>query len=245
MPFIDLNGDLGEGGPFDAGIMPFLSSCNIACGGHAGDETIIAKTVKLALANQVKIGAHPAYPDKKNFGRKPFQIKLSSLKTSLQEQIERVRRETEKQGGKLRHVKPHGALYNELMTDEEKAKTVIDAVCEIDKNLFLIVPPKSVVKKLAEKKLTTLVEGFADRNYEADFSLTSRSVPGAVLSEKEVILEQVLNMAKRKSIILKDGMILHQKFDTICLHSDTKNCLEILRYLFEVLPEHNLTVSKL
>src|SRR5699024_124213 len=135
MLFIDLNCDMGEGAGHDAEIMPLISSCNIACGGHAGDETSIARTIALALRHQVNIGAHPSYPDKDHFGRNPFQMKSGELKKVIRQQIENVRREVLRQGGILHHVKPHGALYNEIKSDEEKAVSVIQAVYETDAEL--------------------------------------------------------------------------------------------------------------
>lgn len=237
MPVIDLNCDLGEGGLFDSDIMPLISSCNIACGGHAGNEATIAKTVELALAHQVNIGAHPSYPDKENFGRKHFPMDRERLKKSLQKQIEKVRKEVQKQSGLLHHIKPHGALYNELVKDKEKATLITDAIVEIDPSLILFVPPHSIIKTIAGQKLKIWVEGFADRSYEADFSLTPRSQPDAVLTNKKDVFKQVLNMVNKNKISLKNGTTIAQKFDTVCLHSDTENCVELLEYLNKQLPK--------
>src|SRR5699024_123712 len=143
---IDLNCDLGEGGGFDHILMKYISTCNIACGGHYGDQESIKKTVDLAVGNQVKIGAHPSYPDRKNFGRTSIKISMEKLKWELQKQILAVKDEVERQGQKLYHIKPHGALYNDIVKDENKAQIVIDAVKEIDDALVLFTPPQSVVE---------------------------------------------------------------------------------------------------
>ena len=197
----------------------------------------------MAMAHGVKVGAHPGYPDKENFGRKPFPMEINQLKKSLFKQIERVKREVEKQGGSLHHVKPHGALYNELKTDREKAAVITEIMNKIGMEVSLFVPPDSVVKELAENTLKKIkVEGFADRRYNADFSLKSRSSADAVLDRKEAVLKQVLDMALFNGIKLEDGTLLKQKFDTICIHSDTPGSVEILTYLNEQLPLNNVHI---
>lgn len=243
MKTIDINCDMGEGGDFDDQIMPLISSCNIACGGHAGDNSTIKKTVGLAAKHNVHIGAHPSYPDPENFGRKTFDMSLFELKNTLTEQVRRIKTETEKQGVQLFHIKPHGTLYNELKTDSEKAKIVIETIEEIDSNLILFVPPKSSIMELAKNRLTIKIEGFADRSYEENYSLTPRSLPNAVLHDKSDILNQVLNMVLYSIINLKNGNYLHQKFDTICVHSDTQNSLAALHLLNEELPKENIQIE--
>lgn len=228
---IDINCDLAEGGIYDERLMPLISSCNIACGGHFGNSKTVEVAVQLAIKHQVEIGAHPSYPDQQSFGRKIMDLHLSDLKESLRCQILLVKKITERLGGRLHHVKPHGALYNELKYHKEKSKMLIGLIQEIDENLVLFVPPQSVVKDLAERKLKSAIEGFADRAYESDFSLVSRSIKGAVLHDKNSILNRVKKMVNEEKIISRNGDILHQKFDTICVHSDTQNSLEILEYL--------------
>lgn len=243
MKTIDINCDMGEGGDFDDQIMSLISSCNIACGGHAGNDLTIAKTVELAIKNKVHIGAHPSYPDLENFGRKAFDIGPEQLKNTLKEQIHKIQTETKKQSARLYHIKPHGALYNELKTDTQKAQIVIEVIEEIDSELILFVPPKSIIMKLAKDRLHLKVEGFADRNYEKDFSLTPRSFLNAVLHDEKEILNQVVNMAFNKKVNLNNGTVLHQQFDTICVHSDTKNSLAILEYLNIQLPKENIQIK--
>ena len=243
MKHIDLNCDLAEGGAFDAALMPLISSCNIACGGHFGNNKTITEAVRLALNHQVNIGAHPSYADSENFGRKKLDIELDELKNTLKIQILAVKTITERLGGKLHHVKPHGALYNEITKDEEKARLVVDVIKEIDEQLILFVPPNSVVEAIAKTKLNTWKEGFADRNYEADFSLVSRSKNKAVLHEKEAVFQHVFLMVSEGKIQLENDAFLEANFDTICVHSDTQNSVEILRYLREQLALKNIKIG--
>jgi UPF0271 protein len=240
---IDINCDLGEGGKEDAQIMALISSCNIACGGHFGDESTIAETVGLAVKNKVNIGAHPSYPDLENFGRKPVDIPLKNLKKSIQEQIERVHREAERHNAKLHHVKPHGMLYHDLTTDGEKAEIFVEVIREINPNLILFAPPKSILLEKAKGKLKTWVEGFADRNYGENFNLVPRQKKHALLSEKEAVFDRVFSMAKDEKIPLRNNRFLSAKLDTFCVHSDTPNCVEILKFLNQKLPEKNIQIS--
>jgi len=243
MKSIDLNCDLAEGGKFDAVLMPLISSCNIACGGHFGSEETMEEAVKLALQNNINIGAHPSYPDPENFGRKSLNISTEELKKSLKIQVLKLKSIAERVGGKLHHVKPHGALYNDLVKDEAKAKLIIDLIEEIDPNLILFVSPKSVVRSLAKGRLKTWKEGFADRNYEADFSLVSRKKSNAVLHEKEAIFQHVFKMVQKGEIRLENKPFLKANFDTICVHSDTQNSVEILRYLHTNLLASNIQIK--
>ncbi|MBW2962501.1 5-oxoprolinase subunit PxpA [Mesonia aestuariivivens] len=240
---IDLNCDLAEGGAFDAALMPLISSCNIACGGHFGTKATITKAVELALENKVNIGAHPSYLDQENFGRKTMNISLEALENTLRDQILQVKSITERLGGKLHHVKPHGALYNEIVKDVEKANLVIKMVKEIDEELILFVPPNSAVESLAKAKLNTWKEGFADRNYEADFSLVSRLKNNAILHDKSSVFNHVFLMVSEGKIQLQNKKFLEAKFDTICVHSDTQNSVEILRYLRENLERKNIKIA--
>lgn len=243
MRTIDINCDMGEGGVFDAQIMPLISSCNIACGGHAGNLSTIIKTIELAQKYNVRIGAHPSYPDAKNFGRKAFNISNTQLKKTIKEQIERVNQEIKRRGIQLHHIKPHGALYNELKTSTEQSEIIIESIEEINPNLVLFVPPKSAILNMAKNRLKVQIEGFADRRYNSDLSLTSRSAPNAVLDDKHEVFNQVVNMVVNKTIHSTNGNELHQQFNTICVHSDTPNSLEILEYLNHQLPKKNIKIK--
>lgn len=232
---IKFNCDLAEGGKYDERLMPLISYCNVACGGHFGNKQTVLEAVQLAIKNNVNIGAHPSYPDVENFGRKKTDMSLKDLRKSLKTQILLVKDTVERLGEKLHHIKPHGALYNELKYDKEKSLMMIDLVKEIDDELVLFVPPKSVIEEEAKNKIKTLIEGFADRAYEEDLSLVSRGKTGAVLHDKNQILEKVKLMGLESKIITLNGVILNQKIDTICIHSDTENSVEILEYLYSSL----------
>lgn len=243
MKTIDLNCDLGEGGGFDDKLMPLISSCNIACGGHYGTAETVAETVELALQSKVKIGAHPSYPDKENFGRQSMDISAQNLRKELKNQIMTVKDIVEAKGGKLHHVKPHGALYHDSGNDDEKASVIIDTILDIDPALILFVPPKSLVEKLAKGKLTTWKEGFADRRYNRDFSLVSRQKNNAVLTKKKAVFKQVYYSVSEGEITASNGEILAADFDTICIHSDTQNSVDILQYLVAELKKNNIEIA--
>lgn len=232
---IKFNCDLAEGGKYDERLMPLISYCNVACGGHFGNKQTVLEAVQLAIKNNVKIGAHPSYPDVENFGRRKMDMSLKNLRKSLKTQILLVKDTVERLGEKLHHIKPHGALYNELKYDKEKSLMMIDLVKEIDDELVLFVPPKSVIEEKAKNEIKTLIEGFADRAYEEDLSLVSRGKTGAVLHDKNQILEKVKLMGLEDKIITLNKVILNQKIDTICIHSDTENSVEILEYLYNSL----------
>ncbi len=232
---IKFNCDLAEGGKYDERLMPLISYCNIACGGHFGNKQTVVEAVQLAIKNNVKIGAHPSYPDVENFGREKMDMSLKYLRKSLKTQILLVKDTVKRLGEKLHHIKPHGALFNELKYDKEKSLMMIDLVKEIDDELVLFVPPKSVIEEEAKNEIKTLIEGFADRAYEEDLSLVSRGKTGAVLHDKNQILEKVKMMGLEDKIITLNGVILNQKIDTVCIHSDTENSVEILEYLYSSL----------
>lgn len=214
---VNINCDLGEGLANDAELMPYLHSCNIACGGHAGDQSSIRETVKLAIANNVLIGAHPSFPDRKNFGRRAIEISSADLTHSLIQQIKAVHAECAAQGVKLHHVKPHGALYNMLPHDAELHAAVIEAVCAVDDSLLLYAPPA-----FSTKALTVVSEGFADRAYLADGSLMPRTQDGALITNAAQALTQAQSL----------------DCETLCVHGDNPAALEIVKHLAQRLVEY-------
>ncbi|WP_405211829.1 5-oxoprolinase subunit PxpA [Dokdonia sp. Asnod2-E02] len=239
---IDINSDVGEGIGNEALLMPLISSCNIACGGHAGDEKTMREVLAFAKAYNVKIGAHPSYPDKENFGRLPMDISKKTLQESLRNQITTLKNLAEESGLPLHHIKPHGALYNKAARDEETAMIVIETVHSIDKNLALYVPYGSLIARLARPRLKTIVEGFADRAYNSDYSLVSRSEYGSVLHDTKQVLTHVLSMVKDEILTTRDGKNLSFKIDTICVHGDTENALEIVRNLHTKLTKKGIQI---
>jgi UPF0271 protein len=215
---VNINCDLGEGLANDAELMPYLHSCNIACGGHAGDAQSVAAAVSLAIANNVLIGAHPSFPDQQNFGRAAISISADDLFASLVEQIELVRDECLRQGVRLNHVKAHGALYNLMCEDAALQKIVEDAICHVDADLPIYAPPL-----FDSARLNIIREGFADRGYQKDWRLLPRDQEGALITDAAHALSQSR---------------LLSKFDTLCVHGDNPSALEIVKLLSQRLVEY-------
>ncbi|TVZ25299.1 UPF0271 protein [Gillisia sp. Hel_I_86] len=244
MKTIHINCDLGEGGKYDAQLMPHISACNIACGGHAGDAETMLKTVSLAMENKVEIGAHPSYPDRENFGRQSLDISEKELKRSIQEQLFLLAEIVKKQGGKLTHIKPHGALYNDAARDEKIAQTVLDAILESGLDLMLYAPENSMISRLAEGKIPVLFEAFADRNYNPNFSLVSRAKNNALITQKEAVFKHLYSMFFKGEIVCEKSIKIPSRAATFCLHSDTPNSVEILEYLVEKFHALNIKITK-
>jgi UPF0271 protein len=243
MKEIHINCDLGEGGDFDADLMPHISACNIACGGHAGNLETMQQTIKLAVEHEVEIGAHPSYPDKRNFGRKTMKISAEELQRSIVAQILSLKQLAEAEGVKLTHVKPHGALYNEAAKDEKTAQIIIDSLLEFDQKLTLFCPLNSVISKLAKGKIPIVFEAFADRNYNPDYSLVSRSKPNALISEKVAVFQHLFSMFYEGKITCENGTKISCSATTFCLHSDTPNSVEIMSFLQQKFTEHNIKIK--
>ncbi|MBS9464151.1 5-oxoprolinase subunit PxpA [Flagellimonas sp. 389] len=242
---IDINCDVGEGIGNEKSLMPLISSCNIACGGHAGDIKSMIKTVKLADSHNVKVGAHPSYPDKTNFGRKVMKISNSELKQSIIDQLAIFNEILQKEDVELHHIKAHGALYNQLAKDSVLAKLYLEAVSEHKNQVYLYVPFKSVIAEIAEENgFRVMYEAFGDRNYNDDLSLVSRKLKTALIQEPETVLEHILPIVKQKKVITLNGEEIKIKVDTICIHGDTPTALEILMYLSTELPSYKVQLQK-
>lgn len=239
---IDLNSDVGEGVGNEAQLLPLLSSCNIACGGHAGDATTIQNTIELAIEHHVKIGVHPGYPDREHFGRKILDIPPSDLRKSLINQIVTVKDFAERQHQKLHHVKVHGALYNLASVDVSIARLIIDVVKEIDDQLLLYVPYQSVIQKEAKGILKTKIEGFADRRYNNDYTLVSRSLPNAVIHDASEVLAHIVPMIKEHQLKTITDVTLPFHIDTLCVHGDTPTAFQILTKIHQDLKNHQIQV---
>lgn len=245
MKTIHINCDLGEGGEYDAHLMPNISACNIACGGHAGNAESMLRTVLLAIENNVEIGAHPSYPDKENFGRSSIIISEAALKNSILEQILSLDEIAKKQGATLTHIKPHGALYNDAAKDEKTAQIILDSIAESGLNLKLYAPQNSVISELAKGRIKVHFEAFADRNYNPDFSLVSRSESNALIIQKKAVFKQLSSMFLKQEIVCENQEKLSCKAKTFCLHSDTPNSVEILQYLSSEFQKLNVQISKI
>ena len=240
---IDINCDVGEGIGNERLILPYISSCNIACGAHAGDIATINEVISLAIENKVKIGAHPSFPDRENFGRKVLNITHKELQISLEEQITLMQERVQLQHTKLYHIKPHGALYNLAVVDREVARVIVKVVLQVDKSLFLYVPFNSIIAKEAlYAGLSVKYEAFADRNYNADLTLVSRNLPNALLESPEDVFKHVITMLEEQKVKTITNEMISIKADTFCIHGDTDNAAYVVQYLYKGLTEKGIKI---
>ena len=241
---IDINADVGEGLNNEKELFPFISSCSIACGGHAGNEETMKGVVALALEHNIKIGAHPSYPDRENFGRKSIKLARQVLIDSVRDQLESLLKILREAKAPLHHIKPHGALYNDLAKDKELARSFMEAIQPYKNSVKLYVPYASVIAEEAQDSGWPLFyEAFGDRNYNDDLSLVSRSGPGALIQDPDKVLRHILPIIKDGKLTTLTGAEKSIKAETICLHGDTDNVLEILTYLARELPKNNLLIA--
>jgi UPF0271 protein len=242
---IDVNCDVGEGIGNEAVLLPFISSCSIACGGHAGDMKTMTHIARLAKKNKVRVGAHPSYPDKKNFGRVSMDISSEVLVKSIQNQLKNFTSILKKEEVILHHIKAHGALYNDMAKDIDLARTFLKAITEYRQLVFLYVPYNSIIELEALKQNFNIkYEAFGDRNYNKNLSLVSRKFKNAVIRKPEQVLSHLLSMVKAKQVITQDGIAVKLKADTFCIHGDTPTALQILAYLTKKLPQHNISIKR-
>ena len=241
---IDINCDVGEGVENEHLLMQFISSCNIACGGHFGDKNSIDSTINLAIDNNVLIGAHPSFPDKENFGRKIIDISNEDLKKSIQNQIDLFLERLSKFNQKLHHIKPHGALYNLISVDEKSAIHFINTIKKYMSDVFLYVPFNSEIEKVALKnKIKIKYEAFADRNYNEDLTLVSRSNEKALIFNPKNVLNHVCEMALKGNVKTISNIDKPIKVDTFCIHGDNKHSLEILKTLSKELLKKGIEIG--
>jgi 5-oxoprolinase (ATP-hydrolysing) subunit A len=213
---IDLNADVGEGCGQDAALMRSITSANVACGVHAGDVGTMHDTVLLARQHDVAVGAHPSFPDREHFGRREMQLHSAEIADLVIRQIEALASVVSSQGIRLRHVKPHGALYNLAVRDRRVADAIAGAVASIDRSLVLLGLPRSELVAAGHAAgLQTAGEAFADRAYRPDGTLVPRGEAGAVIHDPEKVLARVASLAGRPDV------------DTICVHGDTPGAAEL------------------
>ncbi|HYP16305.1 MAG TPA: 5-oxoprolinase subunit PxpA [Opitutus sp.] len=228
---IDFNCDLGEGTARDGELMAFVTSANIACGGHAGDEATMREAVAAARRHGVGIGAHPGYADRANFGRRELGLTPRELARLLLEQIDALRAL-----GPVRHVKPHGALYTLAARDRAVADVVVNAIIAVDPALILFAPAGSqLVAAGRVKGLQVAQEVFADRTYQPDGSLTPRTQPGAVITDVHQAVAQARRMVSDGCALAQDGSQVPLTADTLCVHGDGARATEFVRALREAL----------
>lgn len=243
---IDLNCDMGEGLSNDAALMPYISSANIACGYHAGDTDTMKRTVELALQHAVSIGAHPGFADKAHFGRTEMMLPLNEVFTLVTEQVMALQQIVHEQGGKLHHVKPHGALYNMSARDALLADTIAKAVHLIDPSLLLFGLSGSYSITEAKKiGLSTASEVFADRTYQPDGSLTPRSQTNALIASEEESIQQVLQMIREHTVTSVSGEKIPIEAQTICIHGDGEHALAFAKNIFQTLQQNGIAIKSL
>lgn len=229
---LDINADVGEGFGNEPQLMPYLSSCNIACGGHAGTPETMRTVVALAKQHSVKIGAHPSYPDVINFGREKMDLSCAALFMSIQKQINGLQDILRDEQVNLHHVKPHGALYNLAAVDEKVALVVVEVMKQFVLPIKLYVPYKSVIADLAiQNNIPIVYEVFADRHYNADLTLMSRKKPEALIHESHVLVEHVYHMVVNKKVKTISGEEVAIKAETCCVHGDTLNAINLVKNL--------------
>ena len=240
---VDLNCDMAEEGTYDELIMPFISSCNLACGFHSGKPQIIEKTILSAIRHKVSIGAHPSYNDKDNFGRKSIDVEDITLMAELKYQISALKGMVESWGARLSHVKAHGALYNDIVKNERLAVSFARAIKQIDPKLKVMTLAHSkTISCFEDMGLRCIYEGFADRSYERIDKLRSRDLEGSVIKDIPSVLAQVMDMVSGK-LKLQNGQIKNIKLETICLHSDTQSALEMAKQIYKYLNQNGFHIS--
>ncbi|MGB5460509.1 MAG: 5-oxoprolinase subunit PxpA [Eudoraea sp.] len=243
--FIDINCDVGEGLGNESALFPHISSCNIACGGHAGDINTMSEIVQLAQKFGIKVGAHPSYPDRDNFGRKSMKIEKGRLKESIQKQIKGLEAILSKAEIQLHHIKAHGALYNDIARDLDLSIMYLESIRAYKDHVLLYLPYGSVIEEEARKQgYKIALEAFGDRNYNEDLSLISRHSSLAMIEEPKKVLDHIVSMVINNKVYTLNGVQIPIWADTYCIHGDTATALQILMYLSDELPKQHIFLKK-
>lgn len=248
---VDLNSDLGESfGAYkigmDSAVIPLVSSANVACGFHAGDPTVMAKTVQLCKDSQSAIGAHPGYPDLVGFGRRNMAVSAADVKAMVAYQVGALDAFCKAAGIKLQHVKPHGAMYNMAAKDEALAKAICQAIYEYDKDLILIGLANSQMLVQAKSMgLRCAAEVFADRAYEEDGTLVARTKPGAMIEDEELAVSRVVRMIKEGKVTAITGKDIDITADSVCVHGDGPKALAFVGKLRDAFAAEGIAVVPL
>jgi UPF0271 protein len=246
---IDLNADLGESfGPWqmgdDAGVMPWITSANVACGFHGGDPAIMRATVALCARHGVAIGAHTSLPDLQGFGRREMRVSPREAYAQTLYQVGALHAFAHAAGSRLHHVKPHGALYNMAARDHGLAEAIAQAVLDFDPALILVgLAGSALVGAGRAKGLVVNSEGFCDRRYRADGALTPRSEPGAVLEDVDEAVAQAVSIATRGEAVAGDGTLVSMQVDTLCVHGDRANAAAFAERLRRALDDAGVRVA--
>jgi 5-oxoprolinase (ATP-hydrolysing) subunit A len=250
MQSVDLNADMGESfGSWQMGqdemLMDYVSSINVACGFHAGDASVMRRTVEAAVKKNVAIGAHPGYPDLQGFGRRDIRMSPSEVYEIVLYQIGALTAIAHASGAVLSHVKPHGALYNSAAKDRVLAEAIAQAVKAADGNLMLVgLSGSMLVDEARAIGLRTLNEVFADRTYQDDGTLTPRTKPKSIIETETQAAEQALQMVLRKTVTSVSGKEIPVRPDTICIHGDSSGALEFARSIHATLTKHHVEIRR-
>lgn len=242
---IDLNADLGEGMD-DALVLPFLTSANVACGMHAGGPETMDRTVQLALERGVRIGAHPSWADRANFGRTEQQLPAAEVRALVLYQLGAIDALVRARGARLSHVKAHGALYNQAAKDPKLAQAIAEAVRDFDETLVLVgLAGSAQIEEATRAGLRAAGEAFADRRYMPDGSLMSRKLPGSVLRDPAQAAEQALRIVRDREVIAEGGKALKVDAQTLCMHGDTPGAAAIAQEVRAALESAGVRIAPL
>ena len=248
---ININCDLGEKSKFhstkhDPDLLEIVNSANIACGFHAGDEESMKNTIEISKKNNVSIGAHPSFKDPLNFGRKRINLSENDLEKLIIDQYNVLQNIADKLNSKVTHIKPHGALNNMACEDLNLSRILAKTIFNIDKNLIYLVPTGSKMEEAGrEFDMKIACEIFADRNYEDDGNLVSRSKTNAVITDPEKCKKHVLEMVRNQSLNCLSGKKIPCRIDSVCIHGDNKESLETAKQIKKVLEENNICLKSL
>lgn len=242
---IDLNVDIGEGIGNESMLMPFISSANIACGYHAGDEAEMERVIELCVSHGVAIGAHPSFADRPNFGRKEISISESAMIDLVTEQLFKLNEIVTRCGSQLHHVKPHGALYNMAARDAALAATLVRAVKTFNCRLVIYGLAGSVlIGKAAELELPFAEEAFADRRYTVDGALVPRSDPAALITDPAEAVQQVLDIVRKRRLVTVNGEKLPVSARTVCIHGDGSRAITLAKAINTGLTQSGIFVRR-
>ena len=248
---ININCDLGESSKLhstenDTHLLNIINSANIACGYHAGDPLTMEKTIEISKKNKVSIGAHPSFNDRENFGRKRLNLSSTEIEKLIIDQINILSEIADKKGMKVTHVKPHGALNNMACEDFELAKTISQSISIINKNLIFLVPTGSEMEKAGKKLgLKIAAEIFADRNYEDNGNLISRSKKNAIITDPKIAEQHVIKMVQNQSLNCYSGKQIPCEIDSVCVHGDGQTAVLTAKQIREGLIKSDVTLKTL
>jgi UPF0271 protein len=248
---ININCDLGESSKLhstenDPLLLNIVNSANIACGYHAGDEKTMEKTIEISKKNSASIGAHPSFKDRENFGRKRLNLSPIEITKLITEQINILSTIATRKGMKVTHVKPHGALNNMACENYELAKTISESIIKVSKDLIFLVPAGSEMEKAGKKLgMKIAAEIFADRNYEDNGNLISRSKKNAIITDPKIAEQHIIKMVQNQSLNCYSGKQIPCEIDSVCVHGDGQNAVETAKQIKEGLIKSGVTLKTL